>query len=225
MTMTPSLRRFALTAHVTSSVGLLGAVACFLALAIAGLINRDAQMVRAAYLAMDLTAWFVIVPLTFTSLLTGLVQSLGTTWGLFRHYWVLAKLLLTVLVTFVLMLKMELIGFLAGAAAQMTLSGTDLRAARIELMVHAGGGLLVLLGPVALSLYKPWGLTRHGKRRQHERRMWSQPDDTYVRPEREPSTRTARWAYVVGAAVLVVIMLFFIVMHIGGGHGPSRHSP
>ncbi|VTU44367.1 hypothetical protein [Variovorax sp. RA8] len=62
MTMTPSLRRFVLTAHVTSSVGLLGAVACFLALAVAGLINRDAQMVRAAYLAMDLTAWFVIVP-------------------------------------------------------------------------------------------------------------------------------------------------------------------
>ncbi|HYN23361.1 MAG TPA: hypothetical protein VE078_20565, partial [Thermoanaerobaculia bacterium] len=62
--------------------------------------------VRAAYLAMELTAWFVIVPLILASLLTGLVQSLGTTWGLFRHYWVLAKLVLTVFVTIVLMLQL-----------------------------------------------------------------------------------------------------------------------
>jgi hypothetical protein len=56
MTMRPRLRKFALTAHVTSSVGWLGAVAGFLALAVAGLTSQDAQMVRAAYLAMDLTA-------------------------------------------------------------------------------------------------------------------------------------------------------------------------
>ncbi|MDQ6901046.1 MAG: hypothetical protein M3072_16375, partial [Candidatus Dormibacteraeota bacterium] len=88
MTMTPSLRKFALTAHVTCSVGWLGAVAGFLALAVAGLTSRDAQMVRGTYLAMDVTGWFVIVPLSFASLLTGLISSLGTPWGLFRHYWV-----------------------------------------------------------------------------------------------------------------------------------------
>ena len=78
MVMTPRLRKFALTAHVTSSVGLLGAVAVFLALAIAGLTSQDARMVRAAYLAMNLTAEFVIVPLAFASLSIGIVQSLGT---------------------------------------------------------------------------------------------------------------------------------------------------
>lgn len=62
MAMTPYVRKFALTAHVTSSVGWLGAVAVFLALAIAGLTSKDAQMVRAAYLAMELTTRFVIVP-------------------------------------------------------------------------------------------------------------------------------------------------------------------
>lgn len=93
MIMTPGLRKFALTAHVTSSVGWLGAVAGFLALAVAGLTSHDAQKVRAAYLAMELTGWFVIVPLSIASPLTGLVQSLGSTWGLFRHYWVLIKFL------------------------------------------------------------------------------------------------------------------------------------
>lgn len=170
MTMTPRLRKFALTAHVTSSVGWLGAVAGFLALAVAGLNSQDAQVVRAAYLAMELTAWFVIVPLAFASLLTGIVQSLGTTWGLFRHYWVLAKLLLTVLATIVLLLQMEPISYAAGVAAETTLSSADLREARMSLVVHAGGGLLVLLVPAALSVFKPRGRTRYGRRKQHEQR-------------------------------------------------------
>lgn len=50
-------------------------------------MSPDAQIVRAVYLAMDLTARFVIVPLCLASLLTGLVSSLGTSWGLFQHYW------------------------------------------------------------------------------------------------------------------------------------------
>lgn len=82
MTMPPHLRKLALTAHVTASVGWLGAVGAFLALAIAGLTSPDAHMVRAAYLGMDLTGWFVIVPLSFASLLTGLVQALVTPMGL-----------------------------------------------------------------------------------------------------------------------------------------------
>lgn len=168
MTMTPGLRKFALTAHVTSSVGLLGAIAGFLALAVVGLASQNGQMVRAAYLAMEVTAWFVIVPLAFASLLTGLVQSLGTPWGLFRHYWVLVKLLLTVFATIVLLLKMKLISYLAVVAAGRTLSSSDLHAARTELVVHALAGLLVLLVPAALSVYKPRGLTRYGWRKQNE---------------------------------------------------------
>src|SRR5206468_9089539 len=145
MTMAPSLRKFALTSHVTSSVGVLGSIAAFLALAVARLTRQDAQIVRAAYLAMDLTARFVIVPLAFASLLTGLIQSLGTPWGLFRHYWVLAKLLLTAFATVVLLIKMELIGFAARLAEETIFPGADLRTAGMQLAVHAAGGLVVLL--------------------------------------------------------------------------------
>ncbi|RWP04088.1 hypothetical protein [Mesorhizobium sp.] len=175
MIMTPGLRKFALTAHVTSSVGTLGAVAGFLALAVAGLNSEDSQMVRAAYLAMELTAWYVIVPLALASLLTGLVQSLGTPWGLLRHYWVVTKLLLTVLVTIVLLLQMELIGYLADVSAETMLSSADLRVLRMSPVIHAAGGLLVLLVPVVLSLYKPRGLTPYGWRKQHEGSMGPHP--------------------------------------------------
>ncbi|HEX2064818.1 MAG TPA: hypothetical protein VHE80_10405 [Acidimicrobiales bacterium] len=166
MTMAPRLRKFALTAHVTSSVGWLGAVGCFLALAVAGLTSRDPQVVRASYLAMDVTARFVIVPLALAALATGLVQSLGTTWGLFRHYWVLIKFLVTIVATVVLLQQLEPITYVAGVAAETTLSRADLHQARTSLVAHAGGGLLVLLVPTTLSVYKPRGLTRYGQRKQ-----------------------------------------------------------
>lgn len=128
-------------------------------------------MVRAAYPAMDVVARLVIVPLALASLLTGIVQSLGTPWGLFRYYWILLKLLLTTIAAVVLLLKMELIDYAARLAAETTLSRADIRAAGIQLVVHAAGGLLVLLVPAALSVYKPPGLTRYGWRKQNELRV------------------------------------------------------
>jgi hypothetical protein len=166
MTMTPRLRKFALTAHVTSSVGWLGAVVVFLALAIAGLTSRNAQMVRAAYLATELITWLVIVPLSLASFLTGIVQSLGTTWGLFRHYWVLVKLLLTIVATIILLLHTQPISYMANVVAETTLSNTDLRGLRIQLVADAGAALLVLLVITTLSVYKPRGRTRYGQRKE-----------------------------------------------------------
>ena len=164
--MGPRLRQFALTLHVTSSVGLLGAIAAFLALAITGVTNQDEQTVRAAYLAMPSIARFVVVPLAFASLLTGLIQSLGTAWGLFRHYWVLVKLLFTVFAATVLLLKIALIDYAARLAAETALSHAHLREAGIQLVVHGAGGLLVLLVPMVFSVYKPQGMTRYGWRKQ-----------------------------------------------------------
>jgi len=168
--MTTRLRKLILTAHIIFSVGWFGAVAAFLALAVAGLVSHDAQMVRAAYAAMELTARFVIVPLAVSSLLSGIIQSLGTPWGLFRHYWVLAKLLLTTFATIILLAKMPLIGYAAHRAVTTPSADAGLHMAGMQLAVHATGGLLVLLLITALSVYKPWGLTGYGQRKQQERR-------------------------------------------------------
>ncbi|MBA8910261.1 hypothetical protein [Aminobacter ciceronei] len=175
MMMTPHIRKFVLTAHITSSVGLIGAIGGFLALSVAGLTSQTAELVRAAYLAMELTAWFVILPLAFVSLLIGIVQSLGTPWGLFRYYWIVAKLLLTVLAIAVLLLQMRLISDMADVAAGTALTAADFWEARMSLVVHAGGGLLVLLVPMVLSVYKPQGRTRYGRRKREEPQLLSQP--------------------------------------------------
>jgi hypothetical protein len=166
MTMTPRLRKFALTAHVASSVGWLGAVVVFLGLAVVGLTSPNAQTVRGAYLVMEPAAWFVLVPLAFASLLTGLVQSLGTTWGLFRHYWVIFKLTINVVTTIVLLVYMETFSFMAGVAADPNAELGVVRNASPAL--HAGAALLLLVVATTLAVYKPRGVTRYGRRKQHE---------------------------------------------------------
>jgi len=174
--MTPGVRKLALTAHVTCSVGWLGAVAGSLPLAVAGLTSQDAQTVRAVYLTMELTGWYVLIPFSLASLLTGLVQSLGTVWGLFRHYWVLTKLLMNVVATLVLLLYMQTLGRLADVAGETAVSSSDPRGLRDPSPVlHAAAALLLLLVATALAVYKPRGMTRYGRRKQHERRTVSQP--------------------------------------------------
>jgi uncharacterized membrane protein len=179
MRLPPRLRRFVLTAHVTASVGWLGAVACFLALAIIGVTSQDAPTVRGAYLVMEPAAWYVLVPLAVASLLTGLVQSLGTTWGLFRHYWVLFKLLINVIATIVLLSYMETFRFLAAMAADPNADLSQVR--NPSPMLHAALALLLLLVATVLAVYKPRGMTGYGRRKQQRRtelprqRMASRP--------------------------------------------------
>jgi hypothetical protein len=171
MIMPPALRKFGLTAHVSSSVGWFGAVAAFLALALSGLTTQDTEMVRAAYLAMNVIGWTVIVPLSLASLLTGVVQSLGTPWGLFRHYWVVIKLLITVFATLLLLVHMQPVGHLARVVATATLVRGELAGLRIQLVADAGAALVALLVAAVLSVYKPRGLTQYGRRRQREERI------------------------------------------------------
>jgi hypothetical protein len=213
--LTPSLRKFALTAHVTSSVGWLGAVASFLVLAVVGLIGEDDQIVRSVYLATELTTWFVIVPLAFASLVTGLVVALGTPWGLFRHYWVVVKFMLTILATTLLLLHTQPIGHLAAVARQSVVAGADSRALQIQLVGDAGAALVALLVNVTLSIYKPRGMTVYGRRREDEQRL---PPAAEITGEPSPV-----WIKVL-AIVVVGLILAFVVLHLAGsGLGALHH--
>jgi hypothetical protein len=157
MIMTSRLRKLALTAHVTVSVGWLGAAAAYLALAVVGLTTQDSEMASAAYRAMEVIGFAIIVPCSVAALLSGLVQSLGTEWGLFRYYWIVTKLSLTVVATTVLLMHVPAVTRMARIAVTASLSSGDFADLRMQLVVHAVGGMLVLLTTTALSVYKPWG--------------------------------------------------------------------
>jgi hypothetical protein len=171
MTLGPGLRKFVLAAHLTFSIGWIGAVVAYLALGVSSVTSQDALTVRGTWVAMELTGWYVIVPLALAALLTGLVISLGTTWGLFRHYWVLISLGLTILAVVVLLLHMPTVSLMADVAREA--DGADLGGLGGDFL-HPGVGLLVLLVITALNVYKPRGMTRYGWRKQHEERTVSQ---------------------------------------------------
>jgi hypothetical protein len=218
--MNPGMRKMALCAHIAASVGWIGAVLAFLALAIAGLMSVDAEKARAAYVCMDLIGWCVLVPLSLASLVTGLVQATGTKWGLFQHYWVVVKLAITVVATIVLLLHMQPIGHVAAAAAKGALSAGDLRGLRIQLVANAGAAAVVLLVALGLAVFKPRGLTAVGRSKLAEVRQ----TDPQLAPVANATVAlaTPRWVRVlwmaVGAAILLVI-----VLHLSGrGFRPHR---
>lgn len=164
--MTSRLRKFALASHVAVSVGWLGAVVAFLGLAVIGVTSQSPQTVRGSYLVMEPLALFVLVPLAFAALLTGIIQSLGTAWGLIRHYWVLFKLLINLVATAILLMYTQTVSVMAGMAADST---TDLDAVRNPSpLVHTVLALLLLLAANAFAVYKPRGLTRYGHRKQSD---------------------------------------------------------
>jgi hypothetical protein len=226
MTMTSPFRKFALTAHVASSVGWLGAVASFSVLSIAGLISEDAEIVRGVYLAMNVIGQFMIVPLAFASLLTGLVVALGTQWGLFRHYWVLLKFVITIFATILLLMHMQPVRLLAHIVRETTLFSADVGRLQIQVVGDSGAALLALLVNVTLSVYKPRGMTMYGQRKQQELRKASRsfsaasPDRTRNTGDAleaelpsyadtsEDAGGTPRWVKVVGISAIVLVLLF-----------------
>ncbi|MCW5877097.1 MAG: hypothetical protein KIS85_09510 [Anaerolineales bacterium] len=142
--MPPTLRKLMLALHIAVSVGWLGAVAAYLVLDLTVAASQDAANVQAALTGMRLLVGYLIVPLALAALATGVIQSLGTPWGLARHWWVLISLLLTLLATAVLLLQ-------ASHISQGHLQGHTL--------LHSIGGLVVLLVITGLNVLKPPGRT------------------------------------------------------------------
>jgi hypothetical protein len=209
MMMTPGVRKFALTAHVGSSVGWLGAVAAFLVLSIAGLASEDAEIVRGAYVSMNMIGLFMIVPLSLAALLTGLIQALGSQWGLFRYYWVLTKFALTVVATTLLL--MHQFTAVAGAAKRVSAAAPgalpDVGGLGTQLLVDAGAAVLLLLVTTTLSVYKPWGKTLYGRNVENA----GAAPTTVVTRVPLPKGLT------VFLTILGVIVAAILIVHLAGG--------
>lgn len=153
-------RKAWLLAHVITSVGWLGAGAANLVLAAVALDGEMRLEPTACYRAIHLIDTYAVIPAAFGSLGTGLVVSLGTKWGLFTHWWVLGKLVLTIVVitfsTFGLGFWIERsLGAHPGPSPHA-----------VAIVIGATGNVIAFLGMTALSVYKPRGLVRTSRRRQ-----------------------------------------------------------
>lgn len=205
--MTPRLRQVTLTAHVVLSVGWLGSVAAFLALSIAGLTSADPQVMRGAYLSMDLIGRYVIVPLSLASTASGLFQALASPWGLFKHYWVAVKFGLTVVSTLLLLLHQ----FTAVATAADRVSRAALgklpreEVGRLgtQLVFDAGLALLVLVAISVLSIFKPWGRIPRGR------------EESEASHAAAPGSKTGFRRALIAVSILVALL---VLKHLMGGH-------
>jgi hypothetical protein len=211
-TMSPGLRRLTFTTHLTTSLGWAGAVLVFLALAAIGLTSDDAIVVRGAYLLMAPAAWFVLVPLGHASLISGIVLSVGTKWGLFKHYWVVSKLVLTAFATVILLVYMGTFRQMAGVAADPVVDIAAVRNA--SPLIHSVLAFILLTVTTVLGVYKPFGMTAYGRRVYEQRRGDVAEGDAFsgvavVERSAFPSS------YVL-AAFIVLIVLALTVLHLLG---------
>ena len=166
MAMTPPVRKLLLAAHLSVSVGWIGAAVAYLAIGVVAGSSDSPETVRGAWVAMELIGWYVIVPLAAAALLSGVVMAAGTRWGLFRHYWVIFSLVLTTFALVVLVLHMPTVSSTADQARTAS-------AGRLETLggdvIHPAIGLVVLVAILVLNVYKPRGVTSYGRRHPAER--------------------------------------------------------
>ncbi|MEV7090372.1 DUF2269 domain-containing protein [Streptomyces sp. NPDC093085] len=147
-------RRTLLVLHVAVSVSWLGLSLGLLALGTAGYTAHDPTTTQAAYRSMRVFTDWLMVPIGLTTFISGLVLSLGTPWGLARRHWVWIKFWLTLVTltatTFALRPSVH-------EAAALGEPNSSLIAAPI---VSSTAYLFM----TAISVLKPWGLTRRGRR-------------------------------------------------------------
>ena len=164
----PKPRKALVAAHAVSAACWVGVALTFVAMAVVAMSTNDIHATLTIYQLMA-TFDITLLPWTnFATFLTGIALSMTTKWGLIRYYWVAAKIVIAVGIL------VMAFGFLhdslerAGEEAA-TLAATGGTAAHISgaadvVLWGFGCALLSLVGAVLLSLYKPGGRTRRGRR-------------------------------------------------------------
>ena len=126
-------------------------------------------MVASVYRATEVIWRFVILPFSLAALASGVIQAVLTPWGLLRHYWVVTKLVVTLLAVVLLLTHTS--------SLLPALSATDVPhtghhgglTPRTHLVVASGGTVLLLLFTAVLSVFKPWGIVRRRDTEAFER--------------------------------------------------------
>ncbi|MFJ9577781.1 DUF2269 domain-containing protein [Streptomyces sp. NPDC101191] len=147
------VRRALLVVHVAVSVAWLGLSLGLLALGLTAYTTHDPSLTQAAYRAMKVFADWLLVPVALVTFGSGLVLSLGTPWGLARHRWVWIKFWITLAtaIATIFALRPEIAHAAAAGVPDSSLVAAPVVSTTAYLFM------------TAISVLKPWGLTRRGR--------------------------------------------------------------
>ena len=150
-----------LAAHIVISVGWIGLEVALLALGLTALTAGDGGLrVAAVMLAARLGTW-LYPAFSIGALVTGVWLSLRTRWGLLRHWWVVAKLVMNV--ALVIGGNLVVIPAARRAAGGLTLDAVGRPVGAAASLTGAMTvGMLLLVAATLLSVYKPRGRTPFG---------------------------------------------------------------
>lgn len=142
--------------HVAVSVGWMGAGAANVVLAMTAGYTATDDVRRVCYFLMDQVDVFVIIPLAFAALVSGLLLCWVTPWGLARYWWVLVKLVLTVVV---IVYSTFGVGVWVEESIDATAAGAGESAVAGRLAYGAAVNIVAFLFMTWASVAKPWGTT------------------------------------------------------------------
>jgi hypothetical protein len=145
-------RRLVLTLHVITAVGWLGTDLVLLTLGICGLAGVDPAVV---YPAQGLIGLILFTPLSLLVWLVGVVNAIGTRWGLLHHWWVATKLGIVTL-----MLALVAFALRPNLLAAWHDGATLPHQQRLNLLIAPVVSSSLLVLATVLSTYKPWGRIR-----------------------------------------------------------------
>jgi hypothetical protein len=144
----------ALVAHVLSSVGWFGVAVVVAFAGLAAALTGDRSLARALYRTMETVPWLSI-PVGLLAIATGVVLSVGTRYGLVRHWWVIAKIVIAIAVV---VTDAVIVSHVAHDAAATGSPTAPLYGSTIAHVV-------MLAVATVLSVFKPGGRTAWGRRR------------------------------------------------------------
>ncbi|TQM38406.1 hypothetical protein FB388_5639 [Pseudonocardia cypriaca] len=157
--MRPRTRKGVLVAHIVGVGAWIGLDVMLGVLVFTPLLTTDPAVTALCYQAMPLLFWPILVS-GLTSLVTGVVLGMGTHHGLVRHWWVLVKLVLNVVLTALVLVLLGPAMDDAAHAGRLLAAGLPVDGGLPNLVfppIVSGASLVVA---TVLAVYRPWGRVR-----------------------------------------------------------------
>lgn len=154
-------RKWLLALHLIFSGIMIGGAVAFLIFSITAASTDDEGVLKACYFCMYVLAKTSIRASTIGALVTGILLSVLTRWGLFRFYWIMVKEVLTLLAV-----ALGPVGMYYWSLKAMTLTSAEgLNAIKNPVFIVNNGQLwtgialqiISLTAIFAISVFKPWG--------------------------------------------------------------------